>query len=325
MNYDKLKGFVASKGRVIFCLFFSLGVLSWNSNAIAQAISNVDDVNGLGSGFREVENGTTWLDVSNFFGADFSSIESSLVGSGFRIANKADLERLFAAQMVADEIIGEKIVCGPGLPRPTCNRGFFDDSASGSSTLLGNALLQDPASARADDDQLAVDFSGAGFGAWVVQHTAASCDSSPTSLDFDCDSKDEKVVWRSTSGTWFIKMSSGTGVMVQQWGLPGDHPVAGDYDGDGIPDLAVWRPSTGTWFIKTSSTVYSVASSITLQFGLPGDRPLRNDFDGDGRLDVGVWRPTDGNFYYVRSSDAQIVVEQFGLNGDVPLVSVATE
>lgn len=290
----------------------------------SDAVENIVDVNGLGSGFRETATGHVWLDYSNFRSQSFSSVQQSLVGTGFRIATKSEVQRLLTAVQQLTTIIGEIIPLGGG--NAGVQRGFYDDGTTGSNaTAVGLAAIsQDSPPPSIVDDAESPDGS-ASLGAWVIQQVAANCESSPNSLDFDCDGRDEKVVWRPAIGTWFIRLSANNDLVQQQWGLPGDIPVSGDYDGDGVPDIAVWRPSNGTWYIKTSMTQYSAAQSVALQFGLPGDKPLRLDFDGDNRLDVGVWRPTDGNFYYVRSVDAQIVVQQFGLNGDIPVNSSAAQ
>lgn len=309
-------------------LFLVISVACLVTSAAAQsvnAVEDITDVNGLGGGFQEVATGLTWLDYSNFFGKSFLEVQQSLVGTGFRLAKKSELDRLLNAVGQANDRFGVQIPFGG---QSSSQKGFYDDSSTGSDPqLVGVGIVFSGPGAELPiiaDDGTGADSAGT-TGAWVVQQTAGSCDAGSGSLDFDCDGSDEKVVWRPSSGMWFVNLSASTDVIVQQWGLPGDTPIAGDYDGDGIPDLAVWRPSTGTWFIKTSMTQYSAVSAIALQFGLPGDKPLRVDYDGDGRLDVAVWRPSEGNHYYVRSTDAQIVVAQWGLLGDIPFTSVVDD
>lgn len=95
----------------------------------------------------------------------------------------------------------------------------------------------------------------------------------PMQGDYDGDGAADLVVWRPSTGYWFVCKSSTdfdcTAPEVVQWGLPGDIPVHGDFDGDGKLDKTVWRPSDGTWYVLNSSNGLPTAA----QFGLPGDVP----------------------------------------------------
>jgi uncharacterized repeat protein (TIGR03803 family) len=144
--------------------------------------------------------------------------------------------------------------------------------------------------------------------------------------DFDGDGKADLVVYRPTTGEWFVRFSSSNYSYANdgtyQWGLPGDIPLVADIDGDGKADLVVWRPSNGTWYVRLSSSNYSYATWTSYQWGLPGDVPVPADFDGDGRTDLVVYRPSNGTWYVLFSSSNYSYQTwtsyQWGLPGDVP-------
>jgi GH25 family lysozyme M1 (1,4-beta-N-acetylmuramidase) len=130
--------------------------------------------------------------------------------------------------------------------------------------------------------------------------------------DYNGDGRDDFVIWRPTTGTWWVAYSSGGGTKIQ-WGLPGDVPLTGNVGGDGRDDFVVWRPSTGTWW-----ATYSGGGSRVLQWGLPRDVPLTDDYNNDGRDDFVIWRPTTGTWWVAYSSGGSTKI-QWGLPGDVPL------
>lgn len=150
--------------------------------------------------------------------------------------------------------------------------------------------------------------------------------------DFDNDGKEDFVIWRPSTGQWFVRKSSTnyTDYLTVQWGLPGDYPVVGDFNGDNIPDLAVWRPSNGNWYVclrVADENQQNCATSQGTQFGLPDDRPLKGDFDGDGMIDLAVWRPSNGLFIVQPSTPhiPPVVIQQWGLPGDIPVGTAVSE
>jgi hypothetical protein len=141
-------------------------------------------------------------------------------------------------------------------------------------------------------------------------------------LHFDGDNLDDFAVWRPRTGMWAVLLShtAYATYIWQQWGLPGDYPMAGDYTGDGRADLVVWRPTNGNWYICRSEDSYDCSRGTVSQFGLPGDKPIKADFDGDHVLDLTIWRPSLGTFFSRSSRDPnQVTIRQWGLPGDIPL------
>ncbi|CDH44337.1 FG-GAP repeat domain-containing protein [Candidatus Contendibacter odensensis] len=71
--------------------------------------------------------------------------------------------------------------------------------------------------------------------------------------NYDHDGLADLVVWRPSTGTWWIKFSSYDGVVGVQFGLPNDIPDEVNADiTDAVSDLVVFRPSTLTWYVRSS-------------------------------------------------------------------------
>lgn len=302
-------------------IILSLSLLVVPNIAFGQSTQVTDLPMGpYGGEFRDESTGKVWLDIDTLSGS-FAARVVALANTPFRIATAVEVQSLLSTAIIDDPDIGPFLPC-PLLPRdPVCKFSVFDDSATGTNPslfgLAGAFMNQTP---TLTNDQ--VSESGTPlYGTWAIQRAPALHAGARYSSDFDGDSIDEKIVWRRDSATFFVRFSATNEVFSTQWGLPDDTPIVGDYDGDLVPDLVVWRPSNGTWYILTSKSLFDRTQPIVIQFGLTGDIPLRIDNDGDGRLDLTVWRPTSGNFFYVKSSNAQIAVEQWGLPGDVPLTA----
>jgi hypothetical protein len=291
----------------------------------ALAQSQVTDLPAgpYGGEFRDESTGKVWLDIDAMTGQLDQKL-AALSSSPFRLATFADIQPLMETSIIQNAAIGPYLPCffgGENHP-VTCKYSIFDDSATGSIPAqpgIAGTTMEATTEVLIQND--AVDNVGAAlYGTWAVQRAPAlRPNSDPRSADFDGDGIDEKIVWRSGTGTWFVRFSASNEVLQEQWGLPGDIPLVGDYDGDHIPDLVIWRPSNGTWYVKSSSTLFDGNHPVVQQFGLPGDVPMRADFDNDGILDYAVWRPSEGNWYVLKSTTHQTVVEQWGLPGDVPV------
>ena len=135
-----------------------------------------------------------------------------------------------------------------------------------------------------------------------IDHSARS--------DFDGDGKTDVTVYGTTDGNWFSQKSGG-GVLVQQWGQPGDVPVPGDYDGDGKADVAVYRPSNGVWFIVRSSN----STVQTTEWGGGTSVPVAADYDGDGKTDVAVYQ---SGLWYIVGSTSGVRVAEWGEGNSIP-------
>ena len=147
----------------------------------------------------------------------------------------------------------------------------------------------------------------------IVQYGVA--EDKPTQADYDGDGVTDFAVFRPSEGVWYLRRST-YGETSQQFGLASDRPVPADYDRDGRADIAVWRSSNGFWYAINSQ---SESTSFT-QFGTAGDIPTPADFDSDGDADQAVFRPSTGT-WYVRKNSVDVAIVQFGLNGDIPLLS----
>ncbi|HQX54659.1 MAG TPA: BACON domain-containing carbohydrate-binding protein [Pyrinomonadaceae bacterium] len=136
----------------------------------------------------------------------------------------------------------------------------------------------------------------------------------PVVADFDGDSRSDIAIFRPSKGEWWYAKSSSPNTVALQFGQADDQLVPADYTGDGKMDVAFFRPSTGQWFVLRSEDLTFYA----FPFGSSTDLPVPGDYDGDGKVDPGVFRPASANWYINRST-AGILIQQFGIAGDVPV------
>jgi hypothetical protein len=130
----------------------------------------------------------------------------------------------------------------------------------------------------------------------------------PMAADMDGDGRDDRIVFRGTTGTWFIAYATG-GSRSVQWGAWGDIPMV--YRSGGHPALAVWRPSNQKFY--TYDAVTGATAEAT--WGAPGDIPRMMDTDGNGNGERVVYRPSTGIWYNLDTWYAL----QWGSVSDVPI------
>jgi len=135
------------------------------------------------------------------------------------------------------------------------------------------------------------------------------------SQDFDGDGSADQVLYRPSSGFWFVRKKAGGADLAVDFGDTDDMPAPGDYDGDKKTDYAVYRPSTGFWFVKKSTG----GADLVVDFGDTTDIPVPGDYDGDKKTDYAVYRPSTGFWFVKKSTGGADLVVDFGDTTDIPV------
>lgn len=156
----------------------------------------------------------------------------------------------------------------------------------------------------------------------------------PAPGDYNGDGSNDFAVQRNNGGgqaAFYVNYSSSAAASIDRikvFGTPTDVIVPGDYDADGKTDLATIRGSGGQilWNYEPSGALDTI---VSLTWGLSAtDFPVQGDYDGDGKTDLAVWRPNvdpTQNFFLVRkSTDGALQYQEWGANGDYPVLNFNT-
>lgn len=211
--------------------------------------------------------------------------------------------------------IGIGLLLALGVVGATVGNNRSSVGNAGSEPWFGKMFLSSPTSPPAPlptptpTPQLSREYIYAGAGKILAVEDAGASSSSSQPADL--------VVWRPSSGTWYIKDSGKDGLTsTGVFGAPEDKPVQGDFDGDGLYDFAVFRPSNGTWYVQPNGG----SSFYAVQFGLSSDVPAPADYDGDGRADIAVWRSgANALFIILKSSTSTADFVNLGQPSDKPV------
>ena len=144
-------------------------------------------------------------------------------------------------------------------------------------------------------------------------------------FDPDSDGNSNPVVWRPSSGTWFIRdfVNEGNNLSLQ-FGLSGDVPFTYQSERAG-DDVGVIRQIGndyfwlfhGPGFLKSNGTRVN-----ELKFGLFGDNLILGPWEKPGVTSPAVARLFNGKWsFYIYRSDGSVVEAIWGGNGDIPKVA----
>jgi hypothetical protein len=113
------------------------------------------------------------------------------------------------------------------------------------------------------------------------------------------------------------------------FGLPGDQAFMGDWTGSGILRIGVFR--NGIWYLDLNGNRRwdgVEGGDGFYQFGLPGDVGVVGDWTGNGITQIGVFRCSEHKVctWFLdksghRTYDGTVATIQYGLDGDIPVVS----
>lgn len=250
--------------------------------------------------------------ISKAAGADLLTITSDDNGSGdstitYTVGNNSGLPR------GGKILVGDKeFQVSQSSSKIFPHRGFVDFGGDGRTDF---AAIQNVGGQMIWHVFGLNDYSAFSFGLFDID--------TPIPGHFDSDLINDYVVWRRTTGTFYVYKSSTASVEIVQFGQDGDNPlVTQDFDGDGIADFAVTRKQNGKliWYVLQSSD----GEVDIFQFGNETDKPIRGDYDGDGKADPAVYRPQAGTpantFFVLRSSDQSLQGTTFGLSDTDELV-----
>ena len=175
-----------SINRFILISLALLGLSVSSANASVVDSADVSFGSMTYTTFIDTTTSLTWLDLDNFYlGYTFNSVKTALIGSGFHIANEAEMLGLESSiPIVPANFAAEAAIVGGNLAANGGTRdiiwGVYDDENGGnasytfkgpSSTLWGNAL------GAIDPDSLFSLQNGSqhnDLGAWVVSDNVIS-------------------------------------------------------------------------------------------------------------------------------------------------------
>lgn len=137
--------------------------------------------------------------------------------------------------------------------------------------------------------------------------------------DFTGDGKDDIAGRDSSTGNWFVAVSSGTALTTSstRWGRFGATTTwldvrVGDVNGDGRDDLIGRVQSNGEWYVARSTTTNTFVNESR---GFWPDAAFSDvafaDFTGDGRPDI-VGRQANGNWTLSRWTGSTFSAESWG-------------
>lgn len=209
--------------------------------------------------------------------------------------------------------------------RPSLGTWFIYQSLSGSVSQVNFGIAEDlPVQNDYDGDGKAdIAVFRPSTGEWHLNRSSAGPTTiifgtegdKPVAGDYDGDGRADLAVFRPADAVWYIN-GSANGFSATQFGLSSDKLVPADYDGDAKVDIAVFRQADGLWYLLRSQAGFTAQP-----WGQNGDIPAPGDFDGDGKTDISIFRPSDGFWYRLNSTNGGFFAAEYGLNGDVPILS----